>query len=117
MFALGDGVAAEEIDGAAFGGGGEPCAGIVGDAGLRPLLECGEKRLLCKVFGQADVASEAGESGDDARGFDAPDGFDGSMQGLGAIQGLICGVMWIGSGHCYRSHQLRSVDARVATLR
>jgi hypothetical protein len=22
------------------------------------------------------------------------------------MQGLMCGVMWIGSGHCYRSHQL-----------
>jgi len=40
VFALGDGVAAEEIDGAAFGGGGEPCRGIVWHAGLRPLFEC-----------------------------------------------------------------------------
>jgi hypothetical protein len=30
VFTLGDGVAAEEIDGAAFGGGGEPCAGFSG---------------------------------------------------------------------------------------
>jgi hypothetical protein len=28
VFALGDGVTAEEIDGAAFGGGGEPCSGM-----------------------------------------------------------------------------------------
>jgi hypothetical protein len=40
VFTLGDGVAAEEIDGAAFGGGGEPCSGIIGDARLRPLFEC-----------------------------------------------------------------------------
>jgi hypothetical protein len=26
----------------------------------------------------------------------------------------MCGVMWIGSGHCYRSHQLQSVDASAA---
>jgi hypothetical protein len=26
------------------------------------------------------------------------------MQGL--ICSLPCGVMWIGSGHCYRSHQI-----------
>ncbi len=44
----------------------------------------------------ADVASGAGESGDDARGLDAPYGFDGAIENL----------MWIGSGHCYRSHQL-----------
>ena len=95
VFASGDGVAAEEIDGAAFGGGGEPCAGVVGDAGLRPLLECGDEGFLREVFGEADVAGEAGEAGDDARGLDAPDGFDGAM-----------GLVWIGSGHCYRSHQL-----------
>jgi hypothetical protein len=22
------------------------------------------------------------------------------------VQGVMCGVMWIGGGHCYRSHQL-----------
>jgi hypothetical protein len=81
VFALGDGVAAEEIDGAAFGGCGEPCRGIIGDAGLRPLFECGDECLLREVFGEADVAGEARESGDDARGLDAPDGFDGAMQG------------------------------------
>ena len=34
--------------------------GIVGNAGLRPLLECGDERLLGEVFGEADVAREAG---------------------------------------------------------
>ena len=90
--------------GAAFGGGGEPCRGIIGNARLRPLLECGEKRILCEVFGEADVTGEARESADDARGLDAPDGFDGAVQGL--ICGVMLGLMWIGSGHCYRSHQL-----------
>ncbi len=46
----------------------------------------------------------AGEAGDHARGLDAPYGFDGAMEDL----------MWIGSGHCYRSHQPPSVDARAA---
>ena len=96
VFALGDGVAAEEIDGAAFGGGGEPCRGIIGYARLRPLLEGGDECLLREVFGEADVAGEACESGDDACGLDVPDGFDGAMEDL----------MWIGSGHCYRSHQI-----------
>ena len=66
VLALGDGVAAEEIDGAALGGCGEPCRGIIGDARLRPLFECGDERLLREVFGEADVAGEARESGDDA---------------------------------------------------
>jgi hypothetical protein len=30
------------------------------------------------------------------------------------VQGLMCGVMWIGSCHCYRSHQIQSVDASAA---
>ena len=100
VFALGDGVAAEEIDGAAFGGCGEPCGGIIEDARLRSLFECGDECYLRKVFGEADVTGEAGEAGDDARGLDAPYGFDGAMQGS------MCGLMWIGSGHCYRSHQI-----------
>ena len=104
VFALGDGVAAEQIDGASFGGGGKPCPRVVGDAGSRPLFERSEKRLLRKIFRQAHVARQAGESGDDPRGLDAPDGFNGSMQGL--ICGLMRIVIWIGSGHCYRSHQL-----------
>ena len=77
----GNGVAAEQIDGAAFGGGGEPCRGILGDAGLRPLFECRQEGFLGEVFGEADVAGEAGKAGDDARGLDAPDGFNGAMQG------------------------------------
>jgi hypothetical protein len=96
VFTLGDGVAAEEIDGAAFGGCGEPCAGIIGDARLRPLFQGGEEGFLCEIFGQADVAGEACEAGDDARSLDAPYSFDGAMEDL----------MWIGSGHCYRSHQI-----------
>ena len=35
VFTLGDGVAAEEVDGAAFGGGREPCPGVFGDSGSR----------------------------------------------------------------------------------
>jgi hypothetical protein len=36
---------------------------------------------LCEVFGEADVAGEACQSGDDAYGLDAPDGFGGAVQG------------------------------------
>jgi hypothetical protein len=52
----------EEIDGAAFGGCGEPCRGIIGDARLRPLFERGDECLLREVFGEADVTGEACES-------------------------------------------------------
>ena len=79
MLAIEQGIAAEEIDGAAFGGGGEPCAGFFGDSGSRPLFQGGEKGFLREVFGEADVACEAGEAGDDAGGLDAPDSFDGAV--------------------------------------
>jgi len=102
LFPVGDSVATEEIDGAAFGGGGEPCAGVFGDTGSRPLFQGGEQGLLCEVFGKADVSGEASEPGDDASRLDAPDGFNGAV--------------WIGSRHCYRSHQIRSMDARASPL-
>jgi len=60
-------------------GCGKPCADYR-DAGLRPLFECGDECLLREVFGEADVAGEACESGDDARRLDAPYGFDGAVQ-------------------------------------
>ena len=61
---------------------GEPCAGVFGDSGSRPLFQGGEESFLREVFGEADVAGEARESGNDARGLDAPHGFDGAMQGV-----------------------------------
>jgi len=79
VFAVGDGVAAEQIDGAPFGGGGEPCAGVFGDSGSRPLFQSGEESFLREVFGEADVAGEAGEAGDDTGGLNAPDGFAGAV--------------------------------------
>jgi hypothetical protein len=46
---------------------------------MGPLLECGYKGVLREVFGAGDVADEAGEAGDQARGFDSPDGVDGAV--------------------------------------
>jgi len=65
-----------------FGGGHEPSAGIVGDSGLRPAFKSGDECVLSEVFGEADVADDAGEGGDEAGGLDAPDGVDGAMDVL-----------------------------------
>jgi hypothetical protein len=46
---------------------------------LQPQFECGDECFLREVFSEADVASEAGEAGDDAGGLDAPDGFDDAV--------------------------------------
>ena len=62
-----------------FSGGHKPRAGIVGDSGLWPTFERGNESVLGKVFGEADVADDAGEGGDEAGGLDAPDGVDGAV--------------------------------------
>ena len=51
MLAFGEVVPPEAVDGAMLGGGGEPCAGIVGDAAAGPLLERGDERVLrCLLY-------------------------------------------------------------------
>src|SRR5581483_1330415 len=44
-----------------------------------PGFERGEKRVLRQLLGQADVAREAREAGDDPGRLDAPDRVDGAM--------------------------------------
>ena len=69
-----------------------------------PLLERGDERVLREVLGEADVAHDAREAGDEPRRLDPPDRVDGAMG--------------VGSGHSYRSdhHSTgRCKRARVAT--
>ncbi len=79
VLALDARVAAQQIDGAMLGGGHEPRAGILRHAGLRPLLECGDQRVLRQLFGDADIAHDARQAGDDARRLHAPHGVDGAI--------------------------------------
>ena len=79
MFALEPRVAAKDVDGAMLGRGHEPCAGVVRNAGFRPLLKCGDQRILRELFGDADIAHDASEAGDDARRLHAPYGVDGAI--------------------------------------
>ncbi len=46
--------------------------GFSGTPGSRPLFQGGEEGFLREVFGEADIAREADETGDDAGGLDAP---------------------------------------------
>jgi arylsulfatase A-like enzyme len=80
--------AAQAIDGAMLGGGHEPRAGIIWNAGCGPLFKGGDQRVLRKFLRKADVAQHAREAGYDTCGLDPPDGFDGAVG--------------IGSGHDYR---------------
>ena len=72
-------VAAQVVDGPVLGGGHEPRAGIIGDAALGPAFERGDEGVLREIFGETDVADDARECGDKARGLDAPDGVDGAV--------------------------------------
>ena len=97
VFALKELIAAKVINGAMLGRGHEPGARIVRDAGVWPLFEGGDEGVLGEFFGNADVADDAGESGDDAGGLDTPDSVDGAMG--------------VGRGHAYPSHHLQIIRA------
>jgi hypothetical protein len=57
----------------------QPGAGITRDAIARPLFECRDESILRQFFGHPDVADNPRDSGDQAGGFDPPDGVDGQM--------------------------------------
>ena len=79
--------------GPVFGRGHEPCGRIARDAGRGPLLEGRYERIVREIFGHADVADDAGETGDDLRRLHLPDRLDGALG--------------YGSRHGYRSHHLQ----------
>ncbi len=54
----------------------QPGARVVRHALVRPLLQGRHQRLLGEVLGQAEVADDAGEAGDQPCRLDSPDGFD-----------------------------------------
>src|SRR5439155_17122630 len=96
-------VAAEEVDRTVLRGGHQPGTGIARDAGLRPLLERGDERIVREVLGEPDVAYDPREAGDDPRRFDPPDRVDRAMG--------------VGSRHDSRSHHRPRFSARLAPLR
>ena len=53
--------------------------GFRGTPGLRPLFERRDERVLREILGEADVADDAYEAGDEPRRLDPPDGVDRPM--------------------------------------
>ena len=88
-------VAAKMIDGAIFGSGHEPSAGIIGNARFGPLFQRGNEGVLREFFGSADVAGDARQASDNAGGLHSPDGFDDAVNGS---------VMDLQGGHRHPSH-------------
>ena len=69
-------VAPQEIDRTMFRGRHEPRARVGGDAGLRPLLERRYESILRKFLGNADIAHDPRESGNQPGRLDSPDRVD-----------------------------------------
>ncbi len=67
---------AQLVDGPVLRRGHEPGSRVVRDARLGPALERRHERVLCQILGQADVARDPGEAGDQAGGLDPPHGVD-----------------------------------------
>ena len=84
----------KQVDRAMLRGGHEPGARVVRDARLRPLLERGDERVLRELLGEADVAHDPRETGDEPRRLDPPDRVDRAMR--------------VGSRHGYRQTRVRA---------
>ena len=89
---------AQMVDGAILRRRHQPCRGIVRDPRFRPTLQGHRERVLGKLFGEAHVADDACQPGDELGGLDPPDGVDGAM--------------WIGGRHGRQSEQVRFRSAR-----
>ncbi len=68
------------VDGPVLRRGHEPGARISRNARCRPLLERRDERVLGQILGNADVAHDPRESGNEARRFDSPDRVDGFLR-------------------------------------
>ena len=86
MLALEHLAPAQQIDRPMLGRGHEPGARLVGNAGLGPLLQRGDQRILRQVLGDTDIAHDPGEAGDEPGRLDPPDGVDRSV-GIGSRHG------------------------------
>ena len=72
--------AAQQVDRAVLRRGHEPGARVVRDARLGPLLERGDERVLRQLLGEADVAHDPREAGDQPGGLDPPDRVDRAVR-------------------------------------
>ena len=72
MLALEERVSPEVIDCAVLGCGHKPGSRIVRDARLRPLFERSDESILREILGDAYIAHNSRETGDESRRLDPP---------------------------------------------
>jgi hypothetical protein len=80
---------AKVVDRAMFGRGHKPGSRVVWDARFRPLFERSDESILSEVLGDADVAHNSREAGDEPRRLDPPDRVNRTM-----------GIVSISISHC-----------------
>ena len=76
VLALAHLVAADRVDGAAFGGGHQPGAGIGRNAGPGPFGQGDDQGILRQFLGKIDIAHDAGQTRDEPGPFDAKNRLD-----------------------------------------
>ena len=81
LLALERRTAPQRVDRAVLGGGHQPGARVVRDARLRPGLQRGDERVLREVLGEAHVAHDPRQPGDQPRRLDPPDRVDRALGG------------------------------------
>ncbi len=69
-------ISPQPVDRAMLCRGHQPRTRLSGNAGLRPLLERGDERVLRHLFGDTDVAYDACQAGNQLRRLDPPDRVD-----------------------------------------
>ncbi len=78
------GAPADQVDGSVLRGGHEPGGRVVRDPRLWPTLEGDDECILREFLGEAHVAYDTGDSGDESGRLDPSDRVDGAMDvGLG----------------------------------
>src|SRR5205823_14134169 len=80
MLALERLAAPDQVDRAVLRGPHEPGGRPLGNALGGPLLERGDKGVLCELLGGPDLPDDASQPGDEPGRLDAPDRFDRAMR-------------------------------------
>ena len=80
MLALERLAAPDQVSGAVLRGPHEPGGRPLGNALGGPLLERGDKGVLCELLGGPDLPDDASQPGDEPGRLDAPDRFDRAMR-------------------------------------